>query len=266
MSTNIVSKGFVVVQQPRERINAPLLAWESIIDPALITATSAEDDNPVANLVNQSTAFVWRATSAAQQDIDFEVGSVVNYIGIARHNLTGDAQIRIQFLVGGSYLTIFDWFAAPLNQTAFFVINEAEPDGVRISIRNNPTAPTIGVIMCGVYLELQRNIYVGHTPVTYGRTVDTVGGYSENGQYLGELVRREGRSTSVSLENLTPDWYRASLDPFIAQRPRGAAFFVWRPGKYPAEVGYVWLSGNPQPVNQRANGMMSISMDFEAIV
>jgi len=64
---------------------------------------------------------------------------------------------------------------------------------------------------------------------------------------------------------LTPQWYRDELDPFFAQRPRRPAFWAWRPSSYPAEVGYVWLSGSPQPSNQRSNGMMSVDFTFEGI-
>ena len=260
-------EGAMVLSQVVDQLrpNAGRLCWRSIVSETVVTATSEEDDNPVTNLANPSTAFVWVATSTDQQDIDVEIGTVIDYIGIARHNLQQAAEIRIQFLVGATYFTVFDWANVPARQVLLYSINEAEPDGIRISIRNNPTPPSIAVLYAGVSTILQRNLYVGHTPITLGRNVSTVGGYSENGQYLGEVVRREGRSTSVQLSNLTPTWYRGELDPFIAQRPRKPAFFAWRPSSYPAEVGYVWLSGSPRPSNQRANGMMEISMEFEGI-
>jgi hypothetical protein len=245
--------------------NAGLLAWQTLITEDLVSATSENVDNPVTNLANPSTSFVWQAASTAQQDIDAEIGEVIDYIGIARHNLRPTAEIRIQARIGTTFFTISDWTAVGVRQVLFYRLNDAEPDGIRISLRNNNVAPIIGVLYAGIALELQRNIYVGHTPVTLGRDIVTVGGYSENGQYLGEVVRREGRSTSVSLQNLTPDWYRDELDAFIRQRPRKPAFFAWRPQSYPAEVGYVWLTGSPRPSNQRPNGMMQIDMSFEAI-
>lgn len=266
-STHIVTKGFVLTQVAESiRPNAGLLCWQSIVTASRVSATSETDDNPVTNLANPSTAFIWRAASTDQQDVDITVGVVIDYLGIARHNLTQDAEIRIQFIVGGVPFTVQDWQSVRGNQQALlYQINQAEPDVIRISIRNNLTPPTLGVVYAGTATMLQRNVYVGHTPITYGRDVETVGGYSENGQYIGEIIRREGRSTSITLENLTPDWYRSELDPFFAQRPRKPAFFAWRPGKYPTEVGYVWLTGSPRPSNQRANGMMSVSMNFEGL-
>ena len=258
--------GAMVLAQPEVITpNQPLLGWRNFVSETDFTASSETEFSPVSNLANPSTAFGWEATSTDDQQIDIENERPVDYLGIARHNLRGGAEMRIEFGVGGSFSVVINWFEVPTRQAIMFLFNEAQPDTVRIRIRDNAEPPAIAVAYLGRVTELQRRIYVGHTPVTMGRTVETVGGYSENGQYLGEVTRREGRQTSVNLQNLTPSWYRSNLDPFLAQRPRRPAFFAWRPESYPTEVGYVWLRGNPQPSNQRANGMMQIDMDFEAI-
>ena len=245
--------------------NQPRLCWRNFVNEDDVSVTSQTDANPVTNLTNPSTAFIWQATSTAQQDIDFVISQPIDYIGIARHNLSGSAEIRIQFLVGGDYVTVFDWSPVPNRQVLLYLLNQATPDGVRISIRNNNNPPIIGVVYIGEATILERRIYVGHTPIVYGRQVETVGGFSENGQYLGELIRRESRSTQLTMQNLTPRFYRDELDPFLAQRPRRPAFFAWRPESYPTEVGYVWLTGSPQPQNQRPNGMMEISLNMDGI-
>jgi len=258
--------GAMVLGTPEQiEANQPRLGWRNFADATDFSATSETEFSPASNLGNPSTAFGWEATSTDEQHIDINTDRPVDYIGLARHNLRGAAEMRIEFSVGSGFSVVFDWFTVPSRQVLMFLFAEAEPDTIRIRIRNNSEAPRIAVIYVGRVTLLQRRIYVGHTPVTMGRTVETVGGYSESGQYLGEVQRREGRQTSVSLQNLTPSWYRKTLDPFIAQRPRRPAFFAWRPESYGTEVGYVWLTGNPQPSNQRANGMMQIDMDFEAI-
>jgi len=265
MST-VISSSFVLSPEAAVlRPNAGLLAFDSIVSETRVSATSQDPDNPVTNLANVSTTFVWQAADTADQNIDIEIGTSINYVAFARHNINSPAEIRIQAQVGTTFSNLTDWFT-PRRQVFYLRLNDATPDGIRLQIRNAVNPAIIGVLYAGLALELQRNIYVGHTPITYARNVDTIGGYSENGQYLGEVIRREGRSNTVSLQNLTAEWYRENLDPFIAQRPRKPAFFAWRPGSYPEEVGYVWLTGSPQPVNQRSNGMMSIDMQFEAIV
>ncbi len=243
----------------------PRLCWDNMLRTADVTFTSETDAHPARNVVNPSTAFYWQAASTDQQTIEIDVDGDIDYIGIARHNFGPDAEIKISIQIGTHDLTLWDWSSPPTRQVQLFLFNKWFADKVAISIRNNDEPPLLGVMYAGVSTILQRSIYVGHTPITYGRDVTTIGGFSENGQYLGELVRREGRSTSVSLQNLTPQWYREQLDPFIAQRPRYPAFFSWRPGQYEAEVGYVWMTGSPRPVNQRPNGMMSIDINFEGV-
>lgn len=265
MSSTHISSGFVLSFQDILNPNQPRLCWQSFVDPDNVTATSETDENPVTNLTNPATSFVWQASSTAQQDIDFGVEGEVDYIGIARHNFGGATEVRLQFKIGTDYVTVRDWFQPPLQQTILILFNIASPDEVRISIRGNVSPPILGVVYIGRATVIQRRIYVGHTPITYGRNVQTVGAVSESGQYLGELVRRESRSTSIALQNLTPQWYRDELDPFVSQRPRRPAFFAWRPQSYPNEVGYMWLSGNARPSNQRPNGMMQITLNMDGI-
>jgi hypothetical protein len=99
-----------------------------------------------------------------------------------------------------------------------------------------------------------------------GRVTQKIGGVSESGQYLGQITRRRSLGTSISLQNLNALWYRETLDPIIGADPREPFFWAWRPGTYPEELAYAWIKGDPQPSNQRANGMMEISFDIEAIV
>lgn len=245
--------------------NAGRLCWNNKIADKNISVTTQELDYPGTNMLNPSTAFPWEATATVDHIISVDVDAVVDFVGIARHNLRQSAEIKIELVVDSVVSTLIDWANIPDRQTLLYLFDEVYADRIQVQIRNNDVPPSIAVLYIGESTPLQRNIYVGHTPVTYGRTLQTVGGYSENGQYIGEVVRREGKQTSVSLQNLTPDWYRANLDPFISQRPRLPAFFSWRPDDYPDEVGFVWLTGSPQPVNQRSNGMMEISMQFEAL-
>jgi hypothetical protein len=43
-------------------------------------------------------------------------------------------------------------------------------------------------------------------------------------------------------------------------------FFAWRPDAYPYEVGYCWLTNDPQPSNALPNGMMSVSLEMAGVV
>lgn len=244
--------------------NAGRICYRNIVTPSTISATSALSGFPVTNMANPATAFGWEASSTADQTITISNTSrdPVDYIGFARHNLAQQSlQIRVRF----DGVTVQNWAQVSNRQAQLILFGEATPDTIQIDIRNASNAPKIAVLYVGKSVELQRNIYVGHTPINYGRNRAVVNGVSQSGEFLGEVVLNQTLSTSVSLQNLTPDWYRQTLDPFFSQAPRNPCFWAWRPESYPAEVGYCWVEGNPRPVNQRSNGMMEISWNFVGI-
>lgn len=200
-------------------------------------------------------------TSGVKINIDAS-SQQVDYIGIARHNLN---QAGLTVTVKYDGITVVPETEIGEVQALLFLQNLAAPENVEIIIKGASIPPQIGVIRIGKSLRLERNIYVGHTPITYGRSRKTVNGVSENGQYIGEIVVRQSNVTSVSLQNLTASWYRSMLDPFFAQTPRQPCFWAWRPETYPDEVGYAWIEGEPQMSNQRSNGMVEANWNFRAI-
>jgi hypothetical protein len=135
----------------------------------------------------------------------------------------------------------------------------------RLVIAPGTAPPAIGIWYVGEILILQRRIYVGHTPLVYGRSSSVSSGRSENGQFLGRMLRSETLESAVDMHNLTPDWYRSELDLFFQAARTTAFFFAWRPGDYPFEVGFAWLTGDPQVSNQRANGMVQVNFSMSGV-
>jgi hypothetical protein len=115
-------------------------------------------------------------------------------------------------------------------------------------------------------LELQRKIYVGHTPLLYGDGVKVVNGQSENYNFTGRIVQATGKRSAVSSQNLTPDWYRQYFVPFQESAKEFPFFFAWRPLAYPGETGYCWMTGDVKVTNQRSNGMMQVDFSIAGIV
>lgn len=244
--------------------NSGRLCYHNIVDTNSITATSEATGKPATNMANPSTAFGWEALDTSDQTITIinQSSEPIDYIGIARHNLSqSGVELRIRF----DGATVRNYVPISDVQAQLFLFEEATPGTIQIDIRGASEPVKMSVIYVGMSLQLQRNIYVGHTPINYGRDRAVINGVSQSGEYLGQVVTNETLSTSVSLQNLTPDWYRESLDPFFASLPRPPCFWAWRPVSYPTEVGYCWVEGNPRPTNQRSNGMMQISWNFRGI-
>lgn len=244
--------------------NNPLICYKNLVTEANVSTTSQTAQGPATNLANTSTAFGWEATSTATQTITVTLDnpSEVDYIGFARHNLFNNgALVRIRF----DNSVVLDWQQADKNQANLFLFQQALPAQVHIDITGSAVPAKIGVLYVGKSTQLQRKIYVGHTPITYGRNINSIMGVSQSGQYLGEIELNRTLTTSVSMNNLTPDYYRSTLDPFFAQTPRKPCFWAWRPEDYETEVGFCWVEGDPRPTNERNNGMMSISWNFRGI-
>lgn len=271
----IISEEMVLGVSEETHPNAPLIGYHNLVNVGNISASSEDPDFPVVNLANPITAPIarWQATTTGAQTITVEVNDEVDYLGIARHNL-GSGQIPIslegstdggsasgwfelvqQVLLSNDDPLLFRW--TPQSLTHVRIVMGAAASGA------DPVS--LGVVYVGLLLALQRRIYVGHTPVTYGRSETIVNGKTERGDFMGRIITAEERMTGVDMQNLTADWYREKMDPFIVASKQIPFFFAWRPGDYPNEVGFVWMTNNPQPRNQRGNGMMQIDIQMSGI-
>lgn len=262
----VTSTDLILTKTTSPRRNAPIVGYHNIVTRANIEAETEDPDFPASNMANPSTAFRWVGELlTTDQRIQINTGYIppLDFIGIARHNLgsagigvaierdTGDVIIPEQ-MPGDDSPLIFRWSPESLS-VAHIVLSPGDE------------APTIGVVYLGRLLYLPRNIYVGHTPITYGRTRQVQTGVSENGQFLGRVVIGEGRESAISMKNILPAFYRSQMDPFVQTVGEFPFFFGWRPDDYPLEAGYVWCRNNPRPVNQRPNGMMEIDFQIEGV-
>jgi hypothetical protein len=259
--------------------NNPVIGYDNRVTVANISATSEAAGFPASNMANNSTFLRWAAEDGSPLgteviSVAVATADLLNYVGIARHNL-GSQQYSI--LIEGNT----DADASP--ETWVELVQEFIPaDDSPIIARFDDTAlaairitltpgldtlepPTISVLYVGALLVLERRLYVGHTPITYGRSSRIVSGRSEVGNFLGRITLSESLSTQVALQNLTPAWYRTYFHPFVLAAQESPFFFAWRPEDYPTEVGFAWLNAEPVPKNQRPNGMMQVSFDMTGI-
>ena len=255
--------------------NNPVIGYQNLVTTGNITSTTADSSFPVTNLANPSTNLKWvglLASPAVDEYITVAVNTEndVDYIAIARHNLA-TAQIPISIEVLDPDASPETWneviseFIPPNDGPLLMRFTPQGISSIRIRLQPGTAAPTAAVVYVGKLLVLQRRIYVGHTPVNYGRSAKITNARSESGDFLGRIVLNQTTNTSVSLQNLTADWYRTYMEPFIQASKEDPFFFAWRPSSYPYEVGYCWVTNDPKPSNQLNNGMMSISFDLGGV-
>lgn len=268
--TIYVEPAIALAQSPSDA-NAGWIGYRNILTRDNTSASSEDADHPVVNLVNNTTNQFWQAEDDADQSIVIADGSAntVDYFALAKHNLgsTGTGVTLQKSADGSSWTDVVPLFYPANDYSIMYRFTPASANFWRLLLTPPDDAiPQIAVIHLGALLVLQRNVYVGHTPLVLGRWANTTSGASENNQFLGRVTKARGLKSSVALTNLTPEWYRTNLDPFFEAAMENTAFFwAWRPADYPAEVGYAWLDGDVDVSNQRPNGLMQSSFSMKGI-
>lgn len=258
--------------------DSPIIGYDQLVTSMNIAATTEDIDFPVANLANPATHLRWKSGAGSPSSDEYitvtlDTVESIDYVGIAVHNFgTSQAPVSIEGTLeapGGSPDPWFEIIAPHLlsdDGPVIFRFNAQFLFAVRLRIQPSLSTPYLAVIYVGRLLTLQRRIYVGHTPIKFGRKLSIANHRSIDGNFLGRIILSEKTGTTVDLKNLTPSWYRSYMEPFFLTAEHIPFFFAWRPGTYPTEVGYVWLTDDPVPVNQMSNGMMQVSFDVEGVV
>lgn len=261
-------------------LDNPIVGYQTLANASNITATTAQSGFPASNMTNPSTYLKWKAESGSPLADEYltvtpDTADDVDYIGIAGHNFgSGQMPVSVEVLDdSGSPETWTEVISETLladDGPVLFRFTKGVYPAVRVRIQPSLLAvqvtPFAAVLYAGELLILQRRIYVGHTPIPYGRQLNLANHRSISGAFLGRIVLSETVAASVEMQNLTPAWYRANFEPFLQAARETPFFFGWRPSTYPREIGFAWLTGDPKPQNESANGLMSISFDMEGIV
>lgn len=261
------------------RPDGPLVGYRTLLTVSNVSADEEAAGFPASNLANPSTAEKWKGTTDDPQFITVHLGSpqACDYIGIARHNLgTIGCTIQIQASVDGdTWEDLGDDFIPGDDAPIMVRFEDSNGPYFRLSLTPGSGVPEMAVLYLGKLLVLQRNIYVGHSPITYNYTNTVSVGLSESGEFLGGVARRANPSTDVKQANLTAAWFRAYMAPFFKQcvgnaadRQRTPFFFAWRPTSFPDEVAFGWFpeGSAPSASNARPNGMMDANFSIQGIL
>ena len=254
----------------------PIIGYNNLVTTGNIMTTTEDDDFPAVNLANPATHLKWQAAAASPLTdeyitIDAETAELCDYVGIAGHNFYSEQiTVSVEILDTGSspetWTEVIGEFIPPNDGPLLMRFTPQAISQIRVKLQPGTAAARAAVVYMGALLVLQRRIYVGHTPMPYGRTLMTANPRSISGNFLGRIVLSEKTVTAIDLQNITPAWYRAYMEPFLIAAKEIPFFFAWRPSSYPYEVGYAWFSDDPKVVNARANGMMQITLSLEGIV
>jgi hypothetical protein len=251
----------------------PLVGHHNVVTAGNLATTTGESANPGSNLTNASTSLKWRGTTVGSDEYitvtTTGLGNL-NYVAVARHNwATSGITVSLEGDTGGGYATIGTAFV-PVNDAPIIMrfLGSSTYIGLRIKLASGGlVVPEAALVYVGQILVLQRKLYVGHDPITMARETNSVAATSESGEFLGRIILGQYSTSEISLENLTPDWVRTYLDPWLEDALEFPFFFAWRPSAYPNETALAWVpeGSSPRPGNQRSNGMMQVSVPLRGI-
>lgn len=243
-------------------LNHGRIGFDSGVQSATLTASTGS--STVAALATVSTWERWAADLGGEQAVTatFAAARTVDYVGLASYDLDG-ATVLVQYSpdLSADFTTLATITPGP-DGSLMRLFDAVTARRVRLIITR--TAPVqLGVWFMGARLDLERPFWGGFTPPTLSRRTGYSNEISAAGQLLGRNINRQGTACSVSLTNLSADWYRANFDPFVQHARRKPFFMLWNPALYPNECIYGTTADDMAPTNIGGRLKVSVSFDME---
>lgn len=268
----VISNDFVLTQPDDEfpiTEDHPVIGWHNLVTAENIVAGTTATGFPASNLANPATHLRWQANDTTEQYLTITTGYVddIDYLAVAKHNFSsGEIVVSVEGFIAGVWTEIVEEHLLPDDGPLIFRFTPQSLSHIRLRMQSGSEAPRAAVVYVGALLPLQRKIYVGHTPMPHGRKNDIVNGMSETGNFLGRLVLGSWRESTIPLSLIDPRWYRENMDEFLAVAKSTPFFFAWRPGTYPLEVGYAYLTADPMPVPTGPSNLLVFDLSVRGVV
>ena len=229
---------------------------------------------PTGDGTNPEYAYNWRTddawtTGAASGYIeaDMTTSHSPDYFAVVGHTLgTRSATIKLQYWTGAAYADIPEATATPSDDTAIMVVfTPVAATKFKLVVTTDGTAVTIAVASFGEVTTLERGLRGGYAPPPLARQDVYLNNISQSGAFTGRSLVRTGCSGQLALSNLSQDWVRVTLDPFITASRTQGWFLLWLEERRPLEAAYCWTTTAPQP-SEMGDGQMACTIDYRGTV
>lgn len=233
---------------------------------APITGTVTATGTNGAYAANDYTAQRWACAAGANTwTLLTAANANVDCVFIAAHNLIGRT-ITIQTNTassGGTFVTRAT-ITPTDNTTICALFNSAGTPytirQIRITV-DSGAGIYIGIIRAGVALQMPIPIYGGHKPITLNRVTEAQQQFSETGQWLGRIAKRQAITTTYSWDYLESSWYDSTFEPFAKTLPLYPFGIAGNPSSITSDVGWVWTGSDVQPSNMGVKAYRAVSID-----
>jgi len=209
----------------------PKIYWKDDIDEATVVATSTASGYDVNNLFNRKEGDFWKATSTADQRINFDFGAAndkqVDYIVISGHNLGSiGATVKLQYSATGAWAgEEVDFLTnSPTTDAIILLTNPSLSAAKRywsILITGTPSsAAEMAIAYFGQSVELDY-VDVSFDPNRQKRRVDvsiTQGGYVTgiHVRYTERMMALQWQPIEIAIHDKIEDlWENNGLKNFV---------------------------------------------------
>jgi hypothetical protein len=269
----VISSEFVLAPAVAEPpLSYPRILYDDVWFGSTITATTEDTDAAAANVADGLTWDYWRPTELpASVTATLSVADTVNYALIAAHDFgTNEVAVDLEYY-DGSWHTITSFLPGTDRVLAVF-FDDVIGTAFRLSLsgENSPEQiPSVGIVMMGQALVMERGLILDHRPITYARRTVVRPQISDGGKLLGRSIQRHGVATKLDFQHLTAAWIRNNFEPFILHARTRPFGWVWQPEAYPAEVALLWTPSGSEDIHPEYKGLptrMNVSFNVEGIV
>jgi len=226
-------------------------------------------DYPIINMTTRNTYQTARPTAGDPKFVaTWSTPVTVNYIGIARHNLsdvTGNDGYLYVTPTGGSSELVASFESVSDNSPILIPFASTEIEAAEIHIGNNAHGFKIAVCHLGEAVVMERPLRSSMSPLWLSNETDVNTQISDAGEVLGSVLIRRGVSASPSWENLTKSFYNTTLKPLARDMVTKPFFFGWRPDDHPLEVMYGAATGDPEGSHSRGIPRYSFNFSMKGI-
>lgn len=256
-------------------LNNPFVAWDNVGRLATLGGFAVLPGGERANAVTGSTYDRWRPDPSGllTRTLSFDFGTArnISFAAIAAHNLfTLGGAVSVQRSSDGS--TWADAGAGTVTPTsnnaiAWRMVRAGQSFRYWRFLFSALTVDallSVGVAFLGDEVVLPQRFYQGFSPVITPTEVELQSNVSVGNELLGSSVIGRGSTLSTTIDHIPAEFIRGS-DWLAFQRhfnDGGAAFFGWRPQKYPQDLHYIWRQGAViRPQNTGPRDFMSATIE-----
>jgi hypothetical protein len=272
----IISSSLALSPTADNPLNTPVFGWESLVTASNVTATSAADGFPATNVANYSTNLRWTAepgSPVTDQYLTVSITEVdpIDFLAVAVHNFGSDSiPVSVEGSTGGSP----EWFELNAPQMlanddpVIFRFTPQSLTGIRLRMQVDASpvlVPFVSVLYVGKLLVCERGTHQDYIPINLAKTTVAPIGVSESGHFLGRVVISEGRNSPFSLKLLRATWFRENMQPMIAAAKTTPVFFAWKPTEFPSDMGFVFITNDPQGRRHFETGRMSVEFQMTGV-